>query len=139
MAQHKQAEHYNQKAKTLVALNSGDSVYMRLPGSTTWSPGICIKQVAPRSYLVDCKGNTYRHNRRHLRKAKTERLVYKPAVDYSDSESEMGEEVDDDIEHDTEPTNDSPCPNNPQTVSQQTSSFGRVIRPPKRYAELENM
>ena len=41
VAQQNQAEHYNKIAKTLVPLKRGDSVYLRLPGSTTWSPGVC--------------------------------------------------------------------------------------------------
>ena len=43
VAQQNQAKHYNKIAKTLVPLKRGDSVYLRLPGSTTWSPGVCKK------------------------------------------------------------------------------------------------
>ena len=52
----RQEKHYYRTTKTLVPLNKGDSVNIRLPGSMTWSQGICRKQVAPRSYLVECKG-----------------------------------------------------------------------------------
>ena len=41
VAQQNQAEHYNKIAKTLVPLKRSDSVYLRLPGSTAWSPGVC--------------------------------------------------------------------------------------------------
>ena len=88
VAQQNQAERYNKIAKTLVPLKKGDSVYLRLPGSTTWSPGVYKKLVTPRSYLVECDGTTYRRNHRHLRRARAETPTHKPAIDHSDFESE---------------------------------------------------
>ena len=41
-AQCKQANYCNRKAKTLVPLKSSDPVYMKVPGSTTWSPEIWL-------------------------------------------------------------------------------------------------
>ncbi|KAK2549603.1 Uncharacterized protein P5673_029852 [Acropora cervicornis] len=38
--------------------------------SRKWRRGVCIKKVAPRSYLVDVKGSIYRRNRKFLRIAK---------------------------------------------------------------------
>ena len=149
VAQQNQAEHYNKIAKPLVPLKRGDSVYLRLPGSTTWSPGVCKKLVIPRSYLVECDGTTYHRNRRHLRRARTETPTYKPAIDHSGFESEREEGEDNDRE--PEPANDDPMspqpepgpanddPTSPQYAPQQTSSFGRVIRPPRRFTELLNI
>lgn len=39
---------------------------MRLPGRKEWSPGVCIKEIAPRSYLVNVQGRKYRRNRRQI-------------------------------------------------------------------------
>ena len=149
VAQQNQAEHYNKRARTLGPLKIGDPVYLRLPGSTTWSLGVCKKLVAPRSYQVECNGTTYRRNRRHLQRARTNTPTYKPPNDRSDFESEREEEEDNDKE--PEPAQDDPIsprpepaqandnPISPQYVVQQTSSFGRVIRPPRRFAELPDI
>ena len=52
--QHKQCRYYDRKAKSLTPLNPGDAVCLKLPGSTTWTPGVCKHQTAPRSYAVEC-------------------------------------------------------------------------------------
>ena len=142
MAQQNQAKHYNKVAKPLSPLRRGDSVYLRLPGSTIWSPGTCKQLVAPRSYVVECNGTTYRRNRRHLRKARAETLPHKPYIDHDDCLNEREEE---DREPEPIPTNNAsvmmnPQPNDsirsPQSVPQRTSSFGRIIRTPRRFIEL---
>ena len=39
---------------------------MRLPGQTTWSAGMCVGHVGPRSYVVKVGETQYRRNRRQL-------------------------------------------------------------------------
>ena len=82
----------NRVAKLLKPLHTGDSVRMKLRGSNTWSCGICRKQVAPRSYLVESNGSVYRHNRRQLRKTSDKLPVHQPDIELADSDSETGEE-----------------------------------------------
>ena len=115
---------------------------MKLPGSNTWAQGICEKQVAPRSYLVECKGHFYRHNHRHLQRAHNTTPVQND-VDWNESDSEEGEEREGNTEQ-TEPTDLSEArPQNangsamtlPPTTQHQTSSFGRVIKPTRWYIE----
>ena len=100
---------------------------------------------------MECDGTTYRRNRRHLRRARAETPTDKLAIDHSDFESEREEEEDNDREPEPGPANDDPIslqpepgpanddPTSPQYVPQQTSSFGRVIRPPRRFTELLNI
>ena len=83
--QQKQAEHYDKTAKLLPPLNSGDQVRVRLPGSTTWSLGVCKNQVAPRLYLVECNGTLYRRNRKHIRKENTSTSLGQYAIGWGDS------------------------------------------------------
>lgn len=69
--------------------------------------------------------------------------VHEWTRDLSDADSEKEEEEEDD----TETANDTPHPTSqqaalhptsPLVASVQTSSFGRAIRPPKRYIELDD-
>ena len=98
--QQKQADHYDKTTKPLPPVNSEDPdpfmmyvppieqyrnsyavanapfdpslpVHVRLPGSITWSLGVCKNQVAPRSYLVECNGTAYQRNHHHIKKANT--------------------------------------------------------------------
>jgi len=66
LGQQKQAQHYDHSAKPLKALHAGQHVYLKIPGSETWTQGTCKKQVAPQSYLVEFKGHLYLCNFRHL-------------------------------------------------------------------------
>lgn len=64
--------YYDRSAKDLPKLQVGQGVRMKpLPGDRTgrWRPGVCLQQVAPRSYLVKVEGATYRRNRVDLRPA----------------------------------------------------------------------
>lgn len=149
--QRRQTRYYNRTAKSLVPLKPGDSVRLRLPGNSTWSPGICKEQVAPRSYIVESNGKVYRRNRRHLRKTSDMVPVHRPDIELGDSDSEIGEERSHETE--SESTNTTPeeaameettnnasdssqvVPLRRQMPLQRASSFGRIIRPPKRYAE----
>ena len=57
---------YNYGARPLIPLKSGDTVRMKLPRQTIWTPAIVAGEVAPRSYEVTANGSTYRRNRRDL-------------------------------------------------------------------------
>ena len=62
----KQKFYYNRQAKTLKPIIPGQSIRMRLPGQTTWSAGMCVGHVGPRSYVVKVGETQYRRNRRQL-------------------------------------------------------------------------
>ena len=135
--QAKQAKYYNQTAKPLKALQRGQSVRMKLPGDDKWSLGTCKQEVGPRSYLVECGGKIYRRNRQHLRTPTS--THWEPDTEVDDTSSEG-----DDIERagDLGSTVSNTTANDngvdqamTQTPQLRTSSFGRVIRQPKRYAE----
>ena len=61
-------------------------VHVRLPGSITWSLGVCKNHVAPRSYLVECNGTAYQCNCHHIKKANTT-----PKCCYSNNDGEKRE------------------------------------------------
>ena len=61
--------------------------------------------------------------------------VHERTRDFSDTDSEKGEEEEDD----TETANDSPHPTRQLAASVQTSFFGRAIRPSKQYIELDDI
>ena len=71
----KQAKQYNQRAKDLGKLSTGDTVRLVPPGNRR---GEAVKarvngQVGPRSFEVETEnGSIYRRNRRHLRRTKEE-------------------------------------------------------------------
>ena len=48
----KQRYYYNRHARDLPAIARGDAVCMRLPGETTWTPGVCTGFCGPWSYRV---------------------------------------------------------------------------------------
>lgn len=63
---------YDRTAKDLPELSVGEAVRMKpLPGDRTgiWRRGVCLRKVAPRSYLVEVEGALYRRNRVDLRMA----------------------------------------------------------------------
>ncbi|KAI4883685.1 hypothetical protein NFI96_009381, partial [Prochilodus magdalenae] len=63
---------YDRSARDLAELEIGETVRMKpLPGDSSgrWKVGTCLRRVAPRSYLVDVDGSTYRRNRVDLRVA----------------------------------------------------------------------
>ena len=132
--QQKQAEYFNKKAKSLQPLSTGDTVRVRLPGSTTWSLGLCKNKVAPRSYLVECNGTVYRRNRQHIRKEMT---CTQDASGWNDFTSDIDEEDERD-ETETQAISNVPVEPGPSdNHSQPTSSFGRILKPTRRYIETE--
>ena len=65
-ARARQAAYFDRGTRSLRTLREGETVRMRLPGQSTWTPGICLRSVADRSYLVRADNYVYRRNRRHL-------------------------------------------------------------------------
>ena len=62
----KQAQYYNRSSRPLSQIYPGDAIRMKIPGSEVWTPGECIQEVSPRSYIVRVGDRQYRRNRRQL-------------------------------------------------------------------------
>ena len=62
----RQQHYYDRQTKPLKPIEPGNAVRMRLPGESTWSPGVCSGLVGPRSYRVKVGGNVFIRNRRQL-------------------------------------------------------------------------
>ena len=62
---------YDKGAKSLPELYPGEPVKVKpvQAKDKTWSSGVCVDQVSPRSYKVKVGGNIYRRNRIHLKSA----------------------------------------------------------------------
>ena len=48
----KQKHYCDRSAKDLTHISRGDTVRMRLPGESVWTPGVCTGQQGPRSYGI---------------------------------------------------------------------------------------
>lgn len=67
----KQSQYFNQGTRELVALESGETVRLRLPGGKKWRKATVEEQVDIRSYQVRTEeGRIFRRNRKHLRAAR---------------------------------------------------------------------
>ena len=62
----RQQHYYNKQTKPLEPISVGETVRMRPPGETTWSPGTCTATAGPRSYRVQVGNTVYRRNQRQL-------------------------------------------------------------------------
>ena len=62
----KQRYYYIRHARDLPAIARGDAVCMRLPGETTWTPGVYTGFCGPRSYRVQVREREFRRKRRQL-------------------------------------------------------------------------
>ena len=62
-----QAAYYNRTATPRASLHSGETVRIQRPGCSNWSPGVCVREVSPRSYDIQVGDVTYRRNRRSIR------------------------------------------------------------------------
>lgn len=72
---------YDKSARDLPELCIGQDIRMKpLPGDRTgrWRRGVCLRQVGPRSYLVDVEGALYRRNRVDLRPAEKDAIRHPP-------------------------------------------------------------
>ena len=64
----KSKKSYDRNCMSLPVLRKGDVVRVQpLNRNGTWEMGKCIKQVAPRSYLIESNGRVIRRNRRFLK------------------------------------------------------------------------
>ena len=105
-----QQQHYNRNAKVLKPLNTGDTVRVRKPGEKTWTSAVITRVTdAPRSYVVNSEGTSYRRNRRDLIKT-TEAKNQQQRLE--DSETNTTSSVHDPVS------------------SEKVISKGRIIRPP---------
>ena len=105
-----QQQYYNRNAKVLKPLNTGDTVRVRKPGQKTWTPAVVTRVTnAPRSYVVNSEGTSYRRNRRDLIKT-TEATNHQQRLEDSETNT-------------TSPVHD-------PVSSEKVSSKGRIIRPP---------
>ena len=69
----KAKKYFDRGSKELPELEIGQPIRLipsPMDTSRKWRREVCIKKVAPRSYLVDVKGSIYRRNRKFLRIAK---------------------------------------------------------------------
>lgn len=67
----KQSQYFNQGTRELVALESGETVHLRLPGGKKWRKATVEEQDDIRSYQVRTEdGRIFRRNREHLRAAR---------------------------------------------------------------------
>ena len=122
----KQKFHYDRHTKPLENLVVGDSVMMQVKNQ--WKPPkvIAIDQNGPRSYVVqNSGGQTYRRNRRHLRKVSSANANHAQDDDYL-----FDDPWDDGSSADTSPNQPSPLTSTPLWRSQ------RTIRKPTRYSDL---
>ena len=94
---------------------------------------------------MECKGAVYQHNRKHIRKTGEKVLAYEPDIDMIDSDSEIGEEREGEPESANSTATDARANNVLSSAQatkshpQRTSSFGRTLKPPKRFVEHNNM
>ena len=105
-----QQQYYNRNAKVLKPLSTGDTVRARKPGQKTWTPAVVTRVTnAPRSYVINSEGTSYRRNRRDLIKT-TEATNQQQRLE--DSETNTTSTVHDPVS------------------SEKVRSKGRNIRPP---------
>lgn len=90
----KQQYYYNRSAKDLPPISSGATVRMRLPGETTWTPGVCTGQCGPRSYKVRVGDKEFRRNRRQLLHTREQPPLDLPDVEQSVSHQPDTQETD---------------------------------------------
>ena len=125
----KQKYYYDQHTKPLPPIVAGDTVWMRLPGQTTWSAGSCIDLAGPRSYKVKVGERIYRRNRRQLICADKQSLTEYPSME-SIPQSDEPEVQNQDVETPA-PSEPPMAPQSPSPVSLRRSD--RVRRPPQWY------
>ena len=133
----KQAKYYNQSSKDLPLLNPGTVVYVQpVMGEAKWKIGKVVKEISPRSYIVQTDGRQYIRNRKFLRKATSNKINvdenmwdWKEDEDTSDDndEAQHPEETEEEGSHDEE--------NNHQESKEAKTSRGRVIRRPVRFQD----
>ena len=69
----RQAKYYNRGSRELSKLNIGDTVRVRKSKGEDWQRAVVQSEEGIRSYRVTTeKGNTYRRNRRHIRRLRNQ-------------------------------------------------------------------
>ena len=139
-AQDRQASYYNEISRPLPEIQPGDVVHLKLPGENIWSKALCTSQVAPRSYTVECKGRTYRRNRKDLQSTLETRdpttggntdLNIPPVVQPKPTAEDIPKVRPPETNISTSTTVDKSTNSSPQRVS----SSGRVIKAPKHFIQ----
>ncbi|KAK0139061.1 hypothetical protein N1851_024415 [Merluccius polli] len=136
--QSRQKQRYDQRAKLLPALTSGDTVHMHTRRG--WEPAVVIRQRdEPRSYTVQTPaGRMLRRNRRHLRKIHPSLFRDTGLDEHVDSEGQTfqtSETVDTPPQDPPPPV---PPPHDPSPVNMDSrptcyTRSGRAVRCPTRY------
>ena len=85
----RQQLYYDKHTKALKPVAAGETVRIRLPGSTTWCMGTCKRLVAPRSYEVQVGERICRCNRRQLIEANEPPKADPPVVDLQSSDQSL--------------------------------------------------
>ena len=110
----RQAAYYNRIATPRRSLQPGEAVRIRCPGSTLWSPGFCVQEVAPRSYDVQVGNTIYRRNRNSIRTSRERALQFDDTVSVVDEpdidSSEVGDMEDISSEPQVPPPIFAKCP-----------------------------
>ena len=131
--QFRQKQHYDQRAKPLPVLTSGDTVHMHTRRG--WEPAVVIRQRdEPRSYTVQTPaGRTQRRNRRHLRKIHPSLFIDTDRDEQLDSEVQPSQAP---VSVDS-PPHDLPPHNPPPVTTSSTPTCytrsGRAVRRPARF------
>ena len=131
-----QRHYYNQGARELKTLASGEEVHIQTK-SGNWRPATVLGQHStPRSYTVRTKdGNEYRRNRRHLLKSRTPQYTNEETSGDEDrpEASTTSEDRECDNGAESEPIiNQRPTANQPAPVmgnEPYTTRSGRVVKP----------
>ena len=134
LSQDKQASYYNKVSRPLPAIQPGDVVRFKLPGKDTWTKALCKRQIAPRSYTVECNGKTYRRNRKHLRH--TPETLEPASGDKTDSDYSIPMEEQPVVHPQVTNVPEANLPSNDLTnETTKTTAHGRVVKAPKRLIE----
>ena len=126
-----QKQHYDQHAKPLPVLTSGDTVHMHTRHG--WEPAVVIRQRdEPRSYTVQTPAaRTQKRNRRHLRK------IHPSLFIDTDRDEQLDSEVQPSHHHMDSPPHDLPPHNPPPVTTGSTPTCytrsGRAVRRPARF------
>ena len=83
----KQKKFYNRGKRSLAPLKPGEAVRVRSPRGT-WKRGICLREVAPRSYDVQVDGEVRRRNRKDIWCANEQEM---PLNDYEPPSQQLEE------------------------------------------------
>lgn len=126
----RQKFHYDKSAKDLPPLHPGDVVRIHpTKQQSEWQKGVVLRKTSePRSYLVKRDdGGVYRRNRRHLRRTQEPMTTSGADVDIPDDQTHAN--IPPEQQQHVQPRN---CPRDQQNV---TTRSGRVVRPPKHFAD----